>query len=112
MFPAGKKDMDSAVDFDGGRTADDIVAWARDKVAENIPPPEVYEASRNIPHSLIFQNYSVGYTLWILWIQKGKVSAALFLQITFRRLVISGDEIKHTSLNIRAAEIHFFGDDS
>ena len=42
MFPAGKKDGE-AVEYDGGRTANDIVAWALDKVSENIPPPEVLE---------------------------------------------------------------------
>lgn len=42
MFPAGKKD-DSAVEFDGGRTSDDIVAWALEKHAENVPAPDVVE---------------------------------------------------------------------
>ena len=42
MFPAGHKDGD-ATDFDGGRTAADIVTWAKDKLAENVPPPEVYQ---------------------------------------------------------------------
>ncbi|ESO13028.1 hypothetical protein HELRODRAFT_63467, partial [Helobdella robusta] len=42
MFPSGKKDGE-VVDFDGGRTANDIVNWALDKLAENIPPPEVLE---------------------------------------------------------------------
>ncbi|OWF51690.1 protein disulfide-isomerase A6-like [Mizuhopecten yessoensis] len=30
-------------EYDGGRTASDIVAWATDKAAANIPPPEVYQ---------------------------------------------------------------------
>lgn len=33
-----KGDME---DYDGGRTSSDIVAWANDKVASNVPPPEV-----------------------------------------------------------------------
>lgn len=44
MFPAGKKDGE-AEDFDGGRTASDIVQWALDKLAENVPPPELKEVS-------------------------------------------------------------------
>ncbi|XP_025092026.1 protein disulfide-isomerase A6 homolog [Pomacea canaliculata] len=42
MFPAGKKDGE-AEDYDGGRTASDIVQWALDKLAENVPPPELKE---------------------------------------------------------------------
>lgn len=30
-------------DYDGGRTSSDIVTWANDKVALNVPPPEVKE---------------------------------------------------------------------
>lgn len=40
-FPAGAKIASSAEDYDGGRTASDIVSWALGKVAENIPAPEV-----------------------------------------------------------------------
>ena len=43
MFPAGKKDASDAVEYDGGRTSDAIVAWALDKVAENVPAPDVLE---------------------------------------------------------------------
>jgi len=43
MFPAGKKDAGDAVEYDGGRTSDAIVAWALEKVAENVPPPDVFE---------------------------------------------------------------------
>lgn len=39
LFAAGAKD--SPVDYDGGRTASDIVNWALDKLAENVPSPEV-----------------------------------------------------------------------
>jgi protein disulfide-isomerase A6 len=28
-------------DYEGGRSASDIVRWAEDKAAENVPPPEV-----------------------------------------------------------------------
>lgn len=35
---------EDAVDYDGGRTSSDIVQWALNKVAENVPPPEVMEA--------------------------------------------------------------------
>jgi len=31
-------------DYNGGRTAGDIVKWAEEKFAENIPPPEVVQA--------------------------------------------------------------------
>lgn len=42
MFPSGKKDGE-AVEYDGGRTASDIVAWALERVSENIAPPEIVE---------------------------------------------------------------------
>ncbi|XP_076456870.1 protein disulfide-isomerase A6 homolog [Babylonia areolata] len=44
VFPAGKKDGE-ADEYDGGRTANDIVNWAMERVAANIPPPEVYEVT-------------------------------------------------------------------
>jgi len=43
MFPAGKKDASDAVEYDGGRTSDAIIAWALDKLAENVPPPDTIE---------------------------------------------------------------------
>lgn len=43
FFPGGKKDKSSAQEYDGGRTASDIVAWASDKYVVNIPAPELYE---------------------------------------------------------------------
>lgn len=43
MFPAGKKDQSDAQEYDGGRTASDIVAWVNDKYTANVPPPEVYQ---------------------------------------------------------------------
>lgn len=42
-FPGGKKDFSSAVEYDGGRTAGDIVQWASDKWTVNLPPPEIYQ---------------------------------------------------------------------
>ena len=47
MFAAGKKDAGDAVEYDGGRTSDAIVAWALEKVAENVPPPDVFEVIRD-----------------------------------------------------------------
>lgn len=47
MFPSGKKDQSSASDYDGGRTASDIISWAKDKLAENIPPPEIVQVTSN-----------------------------------------------------------------
>lgn len=43
FFSGGKKSRSDARDYDGGRTASDIIAWASDKYVENIPAPEVYE---------------------------------------------------------------------
>lgn len=40
-FPAGKKSKDTVEEYDGGRTSKDIVNWALDKVAENVPAPEI-----------------------------------------------------------------------
>ncbi|XP_049873843.1 protein disulfide-isomerase A6 homolog [Pectinophora gossypiella] len=45
FFPAGKKSSDSAEDYNGGRTSSDIVAWAMDKLAENVPPPEIIQVT-------------------------------------------------------------------
>lgn len=43
FFAGGKKSRSDVKDYDGGRSASDIVAWASDKYIENIPAPEVYE---------------------------------------------------------------------
>ncbi|VDP05920.1 unnamed protein product [Soboliphyme baturini] len=43
MFPSGSKKLEDAVDYDGGRTSSDIVQWALNKLAENVPPPEVVQ---------------------------------------------------------------------
>ncbi|KAG8263473.1 protein disulfide-isomerase A6 homolog isoform X1 [Homalodisca vitripennis] len=41
FFAPGKKDSSSVEDYNGGRTANDIVNWALDKLAENVPAPEI-----------------------------------------------------------------------
>lgn len=43
FFPAGKKRSSDAENYEGGRTASDIVAWATDKAAESAPPPELLQ---------------------------------------------------------------------
>lgn len=43
FFGGGPKDRDSAQDYDGGRTASDIVNWALEKYSENIPAPEIVQ---------------------------------------------------------------------
>lgn len=43
FFPGGRKDSSSVQDYEGGRSASDIVAFAQDKYTVNIPAPEVYE---------------------------------------------------------------------
>ncbi|XP_076282256.1 protein disulfide-isomerase A6 homolog CaBP1 isoform X2 [Lasioglossum baleicum] len=40
-FAPGKKSFDSVQEYDGGRTSSDIVSWAIEKLAENVPAPEV-----------------------------------------------------------------------
>uniref|UniRef100_T1JB37 Protein disulfide-isomerase A6 homolog n=1 Tax=Strigamia maritima TaxID=126957 RepID=T1JB37_STRMM len=42
-FASGKKSSSSAEEYDGGRTSADIVQWALDKLAQNIPPPELQQ---------------------------------------------------------------------
>jgi protein disulfide-isomerase A6 len=41
FFPPGKKDDSSATEYNGGRTGSDIVNWALEKLAENVPAPEI-----------------------------------------------------------------------
>ncbi|KAL8585699.1 Protein disulfide-isomerase A6 [Nucella lapillus] len=43
VFPAGKKEASDAEDYEGGRTASDIVRFAQEKVADDLPTPEVVE---------------------------------------------------------------------
>ena len=47
VFPAGAKDPNAVENYDGGRTASDIIAWALDKAAESVPPPEIMELTNN-----------------------------------------------------------------
>ena len=41
FFSAGSKSRGSADEYDGGRTADDIVRWAEEKAVASLPPPEI-----------------------------------------------------------------------
>ncbi|CAB3239663.1 unnamed protein product [Arctia plantaginis] len=43
FFAAGKKSSSSVEDYNGGRTSSDIVAWALEKLAENVPAPEIVQ---------------------------------------------------------------------
>lgn len=43
FFPSGRKDRSSADEYEGGRSASDIVTWALNKHSENLPAPEVVE---------------------------------------------------------------------
>ena len=42
MFPAGSKES-GPEEYDGGRTSSDIVRWVDEKLAENLPAPEVVQ---------------------------------------------------------------------
>jgi len=46
-FPAGSSSPSDAIEYDGGRTTNDIVNWASAKAAENLPPPELKQAISN-----------------------------------------------------------------
>lgn len=43
LFNSGKKTSDSVEDYNGGRTSSDIVSWAMEKLAENVPAPEIVQ---------------------------------------------------------------------
>ncbi|XP_060658294.1 protein disulfide-isomerase A6 homolog [Drosophila sulfurigaster albostrigata] len=43
FFAAGSKRASDAQEYDGGRTASDIISWASDKHVANVPPPELLE---------------------------------------------------------------------
>lgn len=76
FFPAGRKDWDSAQDYDGGRTGSDIVQWATNKWSENLPPPEVYQVTygkvwhncivvwRQLTNFHYAVNFDVPVTIW------------------------------------------------
>ncbi|GJQ74963.1 hypothetical protein Trydic_g9589 [Trypoxylus dichotomus] len=42
-FALGKKSVNTALNYDGGRSADDIVNWALEKFLHNIPAPEAMQ---------------------------------------------------------------------
>lgn len=58
-FAPGKKDSDSVSDYDGGRTAGDIVNWALEKLAENIAAPDIEQVNMIINHIYIDSNLSL-----------------------------------------------------
>lgn len=41
FFPPGKKARSSAENYEGGRTSGDIITFALDNLAQNLPPPEI-----------------------------------------------------------------------
>ncbi|XP_034668017.1 protein disulfide-isomerase A6 homolog [Drosophila subobscura] len=43
FFAAGAKSASDAQEYQGGRTASDIVSWASDKHTENVPAPELVQ---------------------------------------------------------------------
>lgn len=43
FFPAGSKSSSDAEEYNGGRTASEIISWASDKHTENVPAPELVE---------------------------------------------------------------------
>lgn len=49
-FPAGKKLSSSAAEeYNGGRTAGDIVNWALEKHTESLPAPEIKQVCMWVP---------------------------------------------------------------
>ena len=43
FFPAGVKSSSNVQDYEGGRVAADIVAYALDQLTANVEPPEVFQ---------------------------------------------------------------------
>lgn len=43
FFGAGKKSRSDATDYDGGRTASEIVTWALEKHTDSVPAPDIVE---------------------------------------------------------------------
>lgn len=62
MFAAGKKDSDSVSEYDGGRTTNDIVNWALEKLTENMPAPELIQVYRF--SMIIFRNVHFDLTVF------------------------------------------------
>lgn len=48
LFASGKKTSDSVEDYNGGRTSSDIVTFALEKLAENVPAPEIIQVTKII----------------------------------------------------------------
>lgn len=44
-FPPGSSSVSDAVEYDGGRSTSDIVNWMSGKASENLPPPELKQAT-------------------------------------------------------------------
>ncbi|KAL3892314.1 hypothetical protein ACJMK2_004530 [Sinanodonta woodiana] len=42
LFPSVNS-RDDVVEYEGGRTSVEIVTWLKEKLAENVPPPEIFE---------------------------------------------------------------------
>ena len=61
-FPAGSRSASSVEDYDGGRTASDIVNWASAKVVANIPAPEIKE----LTSSDVLQSNCAGHPLCVV----------------------------------------------
>ncbi|XP_037082891.1 protein disulfide-isomerase A6 homolog [Pollicipes pollicipes] len=47
FFGGGSKSRGSAEEYDGGRTADDIVRWAEEKAVALLPAPEIKQVTSN-----------------------------------------------------------------
>lgn len=45
FFAAGSKSSGSAEEYDGGRTADDIVRWAEEKAVASLPAPDINQVT-------------------------------------------------------------------
>lgn len=48
FFAGGKKDRSDATDYDGGRTASEIVTWALEKHTDSIPAPAILELTSDV----------------------------------------------------------------
>lgn len=56
----GSRSRRDAYEYDGGRTASDIVNWALDRLLQNIEPPKVNQVS---PNCTKFSFYEKTYTI-------------------------------------------------
>jgi hypothetical protein len=66
-------------DYEGGRTAGDIVRWAEEKAAENVPAPEVEPITGGFSNVNDIESTSVSISKLII----GKKSRRLFLLFHF-----------------------------